>query len=52
MDMWSVRNQALADLASNLQQESEVIEEAFGLLDKCIKHLFSSATGEHDGVLS
>jgi len=48
MDMWSVRNQALADLASNLPQESEVIEEAFGLLDKCIEHLFSSATGEYE----
>ncbi|SRR6266567_1524981 len=48
MDMWSVRNQALADLTSNLQQESEVPEEAFGILEKCIERLFSNTTSEHE----
>lgn len=43
MDLWQVRNQAVASLSADLKRENEVIEGCFALFDECIKRFYSLA---------
>ena len=47
MDIWNVRNQALAALDTDLKQEKELLDEGFLLLEQCIE-LLCSYTDDDD----
>jgi hypothetical protein len=41
MELWQVRNQALAALSDDLTQENEILERCFALFDECIERFYS-----------
>ena len=48
MDIWNVRNQALAALDNELKQEKEVLENGFALLDECVERLREGALQDNE----
>ena len=41
MELWQVRNQALAALSDDLKQKNEILERCFALFDECIERFYS-----------
>jgi len=50
MDIWNVRNQALAALETDLRQEKEVLDKGFALLDECIDRLHEVAIEDNENT--
>jgi len=50
MDIWNVRNQALAALDTDLRQEKEILDEGFALFDECIDRLYEVAIQDNENT--
>ena len=41
MDLWQIRNQAIAALSDDLKRENEILERCFGIFDECVERFTS-----------